>query len=78
LYGEALQGVRSLKHPVEVSSTVDVHDLNRARRRAALLQPMAGRVRPAVAGRVITAGAKEAAAQDPDVVVITMPQSVPA
>lgn len=63
---------------VEVSSTVDVHDVDRAKRRAALLRPMTGRVRPAVAGRAFTAGAQEAFAGDPDLVVIPMPSSASA
>jgi len=63
---------------VEVSSTVDVHDVDRAKRRAALLRPMTGRARPAVAGRVFTAGAQEAFRADPDLVVIPMPSSASA
>jgi chaperonin cofactor prefoldin len=63
---------------VEVSSTVDVHDVDRAKRRAALLRPMTGRARPAVAGRVFTAGAQEAFRAHPDLVVIPMPSSASA
>ncbi|MCL8208169.1 MAG: hypothetical protein K6V97_08895 [Actinomycetia bacterium] len=58
---------------VEVSATVDAHDVERAQRRAALLARLEGRVRGAVAGQAFTAGAEAALAADPAVVKIPVP-----
>jgi hypothetical protein len=58
---------------VEVSATVDAHDVQRAQRRGALLAQLQGRARGAVAGRLFTAGAEAALAADPSLVQIPLP-----
>ncbi len=56
---------------VEVSATVDVHDVHRASRRARILGRVYGRARAAVAGYRITAGAQQAIADGSDIMVVT-------
>jgi hypothetical protein len=54
---------------VEVSAVVDVHDVQRARQRAAILRRAGYRAVPAVAGERLTAGAERAARAVPVLVV---------
>ncbi|MCL8208397.1 MAG: hypothetical protein K6V97_10050 [Actinomycetia bacterium] len=59
---------------VEVSATVDTHDVERARRRAALLARLDGRARGVVAGHTFTAPAEAALQGDPTVVGVRIPE----
>lgn len=64
-------GVGDVHVAVEVSATVDVSDVRRARRRAGILGRAYGRARPAVAGYRLTEGAEEAIADSDDILVVT-------
>ena len=60
---------------VELSVTVDVHDVDRAVRRASLLTRALGRARPLVAGQRLTEGAKRRLASIPDSLCVAWPAS---
>ena len=59
---------------VEVSATVDTHDVARAQRWAAVLALLQGRARPCVAGYVFTMGARTQLATDPTALALTLPE----
>ena len=60
---------------VELSVTVDVHDVDRAIRRAVLLSRALGRSRPMVAGVRLTDGAKKRLDSNPDSLYVRWPAS---
>ena len=60
---------------VELSVTVDVHDVDRAIRRAVLLSRALGRSRPMVAGERLTEGAKKRLDSTPDSLYVRWPAS---
>jgi hypothetical protein len=60
---------------VEISATVDTHDVERARRRAALAARLDSRARGVVAGHVFTAGAEAALREDSSLLGVRLPDN---
>ena len=58
---------------VEVSATIDRHDVERARERAVIPARWHGRARGAVAGQAFTVGAEAALAADPALIKVPLP-----